>query len=169
MTAVMICDATDDNRRMTGAGANSIAASDIHVILDELALLIQYCCMYSKYLKQLTDGAEKRLRSEASVTSDSLTRQHSSSGGNSIGAGGSPRMSPGKTLPSSSGGVAHGGGGVGGNATAVVVFDGPTDFDKMVDELVNRYYMEGASSPSLPPFLLHFSARSNPSTDLTLS
>jgi hypothetical protein len=25
----------------------------------------------------------------------------------------------------------------------VLVFDGPTDFDKMVDELVNRYYMEG--------------------------
>ena len=136
---------------MKGAGANSIAASDIHVILDELALLIQYCCMYSKYLKQLTDGAEKRLRSEASVITDSVTRQHSSSGGNSVG---SPRMSPGKTLPSSSGGGLYSGGGTGGHASAVVVFDGPTDVDKMVDELVNRYYMEGCPPLPLPPPLL---------------
>ena len=61
-------------------------------------------------------------------------------------------MSQGKILPSSSGGGSHGGGGTGGNATAVVVFDGPTDFDKMVDELVNRYYMEG---DSFPPFLFY--------------
>ena len=29
------------------------------------------------------------------------------------------------------------------SSVAVVVFPGPTDFDKMVDELVNQYYMEG--------------------------
>ena len=43
-------------------GSKQILPSEIHVILDELALLIQYCCLYSKYLKQLTDGVEKRKR-----------------------------------------------------------------------------------------------------------
>ena len=41
---------------------NAISAADMHSILDELALLIQYCCMYSKYLKQLCAGAESRPR-----------------------------------------------------------------------------------------------------------
>lgn len=41
---------------------NAVTAADMHSILDELALLIQYCCMYSKYLKQLCLGAESRPR-----------------------------------------------------------------------------------------------------------
>jgi COG4 transport protein len=69
--------------------------AEVHAIQDELALLIQYCCMYSKYLKQLCLGAESRSRH-----TDSLDK--------------------------------------------IVVFPGnSTNFDKMVDELINRYYMEG--------------------------
>ena len=118
-----------------GAGGGSgsggaIVASDIHVILDELALLVQYCCMYSKYLKQLTDGAEKRARNESAVAADAVSRGKSTGGSSSSGSGSS----------SSSSGTK----GSGGSASATaVVFQGPTDFDKMVDELVNRYYMEG--------------------------
>ena len=33
-----------------------VAAADLHSIQDELALLIQYCCMYGKYLKQVCTG-----------------------------------------------------------------------------------------------------------------
>jgi hypothetical protein len=101
-----------------------ISPSDIHMILDELALLIQYCCMYSKYIKQLTDGAEKKKRSATVVLTE-----------NSIVDGLIPLPSdiqsqPIVALP------------VGANVV-VLVFNGPTDFDKMVDELINRYYMEG--------------------------
>jgi hypothetical protein len=85
-----------------------VTPAEIHVILDELALLIQYCCMYSKYLKQLCDGAQSRKR--AAVVTESTE--------------GKAVQSPPLT--------GH-----------ITVFNGPTDFDKMVDELINRYYMEG--------------------------
>ena len=38
------------------------AATDTHMILDELALMIQYCCSYNHYLRQLCVGAEARKR-----------------------------------------------------------------------------------------------------------
>ena len=120
-----------------GTGINSggaILPSDIHVILDELALLVQYCCMYSKYLKQLTDGAEKRARNESAIAADAVSRSKNTSGG--VGGGTSSgsvdENSRSKTIC-----VA------GVSPVTAVVFQGPTDFDKMVDELVNRYYMEG--------------------------
>lgn len=101
-----------------------ILPSDIHMVLDELALLIQYCCMYSKYIKQLTDGAEKKKRSETVVLTensvvDGLVRSSSEIQSQLIVA-----LPVGASVP-------------------VLVFNGPTDFDKMVDELINRYYMEG--------------------------
>ena len=82
--------------------SNNQLTSELHVILDELAILIQYCCSYSKYIKQLCAGAENRARA---------------------GSRSAPQ-SP--TAPSTA-----------------QVFSAPTDFDKMVDELINRYYMEG--------------------------
>ena len=101
---------------ITGIGGTStkstILPSEIHTILDELALLIQYCCLYSKYLKQLTDGAENRVRSKNAIT-------------NSV------------DLPCNSIELAT-------NHVTITkpvvisVFGGPTDFDKMVDELINR-------------------------------
>lgn len=54
---------TMSNMKNANNNVKQILPSEIHVILDELALLIQYCCMYAKYLKRLTDGAEKRKRS----------------------------------------------------------------------------------------------------------
>jgi hypothetical protein len=71
-----------------------VSAAEIHSVLDELALLIQYCCMYSKYLKELCRGAESRPRN---TKIDSF----------------------------------------------VVISGSPNSFDQMVEELVNRYYMEG--------------------------
>lgn len=84
------------------SNSSKVTPAEMHVVLDELALLIQYCCSYSKYIKQLCLGAESRKRPAASGTSQS--------------------SSPVK---------------------AMVVFSGPTEFDKMVDELINKYYMEG--------------------------
>jgi COG4 transport protein len=98
--------------------AKPILPSDIHVILDELALLIQSCCMYSKYLKQLADGADKRKRSATSSASSLLVGT-----GDGQGQGQGPGAAPLVVQQSA----------------AVVVFSGPTDFDKMVDELINRY------------------------------
>ena len=85
-----------------------VTPAEMHVILDELALLIQYCCSYSKYIKQLCVGAESRKRPAAVGT------QSSSSSSST-------------TTP----------------IKPMVVFSGPTEFDKMVDELINKYYMEG--------------------------
>lgn len=99
--------------------------ADMHMLLDELALLIQYCCMYSKYLNQLCVGAESRKRIPTSAV-PSLSKATSSAVGVSAVS-----ASP---LPSATGAVA---------LMSVTVFPGPTEFDKMVDELINRYYMEG--------------------------
>lgn len=96
----------------------------MHVVLDELALLIQYCCLYSKYIKQLCVGAETRKR--ASILPSSPTTSSSSSSSSS----------PVTSTSSSSSSATS-------STVAVTVFPGPTEFDKMVDELINRYYMEG--------------------------
>jgi len=73
-----------------GAGAEPKASpAEMHVILDELALLLQYCCMYQSYIRALCQSAESR------------------------------------------------------RTDAPKVFEGPTPFDRMVDELTSRYYVVG--------------------------
>jgi len=114
----------------SGSGGNKQASTaDMHAVLDELALLIQYCCLYSKYLKNLCVGAESRKRissSSSSSSNSSRNRSSSSSSGSGSGGGGEEGV------------------GLSGAASApVVVFTGTTEFEKMVDELINRYYMEG--------------------------
>jgi len=86
------------------ANAKQISPADVHCIMDELALLIQYCCRYAKFLKQICSGAEAKNRVRP-------------------GGVGSSNDSTGSEV--------------------VAVFTGPTEFDKMVDELINKYYMEG--------------------------
>lgn len=84
--------------------ASNMSAAEIHMVLDELALLIQYCCSYSNYLKQLCVGAETRTRGVSNNSSmDSAGKLSSNS-----------------------------------NSAVVTVFKGATEFDKMVDELINR-------------------------------
>ena len=96
-------DATD--------GKNGLpTSSEVHAVLDELALLIQYCCMYSRYLGQLCMGAESRER--PSTTGVSSQESHATSTSTT-------------------------------KETILVFPDGKTTFDKMVSELINRYYMEG--------------------------
>ena len=86
------------NAASGSGGKDVVQSAELHSILDELALLIQYCCMYSKYLKQICMGAETRIRKNSS-------------------------------------------------AEKVVVFpESPTNFDKMIEELLNRYYMKGEKS-----------------------
>ena len=36
--------------------------ADMHTIMDELALMIQYCCRYAKYIKHICKGAESKTR-----------------------------------------------------------------------------------------------------------
>jgi len=94
----------------------------MHVVLDELALLIQYCTLYSKYIKQLCTGSQRRSRPNAmgaGADGKELKKQTSSS---AVAA--SP-VSPGDNA-----------------AAAHAMFPGPVAFDKMVEELVSRYYME---------------------------
>ena len=111
---------------MTNASttAKPILPSEIHMVLDELALLIQYCCMYSKYIKQLTDVAEKRKRSG---TIDDSSTLNAAAG--AAATGGAGTVADASTSSSGSSPAV---------SAVVSVFGGPTDFDKMVDELINR-------------------------------
>jgi hypothetical protein len=94
------------NIKSNGVASASINQAEVHVIMDELALLIQFCCKYSKYLKHVCHGAESKVRSklvdEHSVEFTKKDKEH-----------------------------------------AVVVFSGPQEFDRIVDELVGKYYVEG--------------------------
>lgn len=92
-----------------------ISSSELHVLLDELTLLIQYCCLYAKYLKNLCVGAETKKRSLSTTSSDI-----SSILGNNV-----------STTPSTN------------QSMKILVFSGATEFDKMIDELINKYYMDG--------------------------
>ena len=94
--------------------------AEMHVLLDELALMIQYCCMYSKYLAQLCEGAEKRDRRPTPISPPVSAAEVTDA-----------------TAPPSVGGSQSVEG------TSHAVFGAPTEFSQMVDELVNRYYMEG--------------------------
>jgi hypothetical protein len=85
--------------------------AEMHTIMDELALMIQYCCRYAKYIKHVCAGAESKQRHR---------------GGQPYASVGSPIVGSPLTVPE-----------------PVVVFSGPSEFDKMVDELINKYYMEG--------------------------
>ena len=111
---------TITSMKATGTAARAVLPSEIHVVLDELALLIQYCCMYSKYIKQLAEGAEKRNRTGAVSSLVDATVSDT-------GAADATE----NHLSTSSTAVV-------GPAVSVTVFNGPTDFDKMVDELINR-------------------------------
>ena len=92
--------------------AKHLSPAEMHVVLDEVALLLQYCCLYSKYLHQLCVGAESRVRKPAVVPSSGT-------------AGG---VTTGTTA----------------TISAFTVFPvGGTQFDRMVDEVINQYYMEG--------------------------
>ena len=83
--------------------------AEMHQILDEIAIILQYCCSYGQYVSLLCKGAEGRSR-EHTVTSANATADKEVS-----------------TVV----------------AEKVRVFSGPTDFDQMVDELINSYYVEG--------------------------
>jgi hypothetical protein len=131
--------------KVGAAGKVITSAADLHVILDEIALLIQYCCMYGKYLKQLCVGAEEKVRtnvSSSALPSSGVTAVSASSKALSKGGGMSSvsQDSDSSALHANTGSAPLGGAT---DAIMVTVFTGPTEFSQMVDELVNRYYMEG--------------------------
>lgn len=97
-------------------GRQSVLPSDIHIVMDELALLIQYCCRYAKYLKHICNGAESKHRKKSVDMPSSPT---SSTTGAAVESDTAAAV------------------------VVVTVFTGQTEFDKMVDELINKYYMEG--------------------------
>jgi hypothetical protein len=96
------------------ATASSQAASlaELHTIMNELALLIQYCCKYLKYLRGVCQGAENKVRanSSAAISSGTSTTNNTTASTTS---------------------------------SSIIVFSGPLEFDKMIDELINKFYMEG--------------------------
>eukprot|EP00601_Ochromonadales_sp_CCMP2298_P031106 CAMPEP_0173346372 /NCGR_PEP_ID=MMETSP1144-20121109/12527_1 /TAXON_ID=483371 /ORGANISM="non described non described, Strain CCMP2298" /LENGTH=522 /DNA_ID=CAMNT_0014293671 /DNA_START=67 /DNA_END=1632 /DNA_ORIENTATION=- len=96
--------------------SGSTRTAELHSIMDELALLIQYCCRYAKYLKHICRGAESKVR-KSSRREDGVGSSSGTGTGTSIGTGAAPEE--------------------------VVVFPSVSAFDKMVDELINKYYMEG--------------------------
>jgi hypothetical protein len=96
--------------------------ADMHSLLDEIALLLQYCGSYAKYLKMLCEGAEQRdriHRAHGHASSGVSNRERSSSTVSDVGSG------------------------ITNATTRVVVFKSSTDFDRMTDELINKYYLEG--------------------------
>ena len=128
----------------------NILPSEIHTILDELALLIQYCCVYSKYIKQLADGAEKRKRSTSTSTSTSptksnsiiisttdITEQQKNNVNNKNNANNENNKNENTSIsqPDTANNNNVNGKPI---VTAFSVFLGPIEFDKMVDELINR-------------------------------
>lgn len=87
--------------------------AEVHSIMDELALHIQYCTRYLKYLRHICKGAETKKRRGAIANTAVHTEDASSSAASGAAVG------------------------------VEKVFPGPTPFDKMKDELVNKYYLEG--------------------------
>ena len=73
--------------------SSPVSPAEVHTMLDELTVLIQYSCTFGKYVDQLCAGAEARPRKGAE----------------------------GK----------------------VVVFAAPTDFSRMLEEMTQRFYLEG--------------------------
>jgi len=97
----------------------AIQPSDIHLIMDELTLLIQYCCRYAKYLKHICNGAEAKARKTSESSTSAVPLLSTRSSDSTMGHVSNPSV------------------------MVVIVFEGQTEFDKMVDELINKYYMEG--------------------------
>lgn len=113
------------------SAAASLNEAQIHSLMDELALLIQYCCKYSKYLKHVCAGAESRPR-HITPPSDVSGSSTTTTPAKPVPAGGGPAASNSSSIVPAT------------EASYVSVFtNGPTAFDKMVDELINKYYMEG--------------------------
>eukprot|EP00605_Chrysophyceae_sp_TOSAG23-4_P002477 GSChrysophyteH1.ASY1.ANO1.2739.1 assembled CDS len=98
-------------------GDKKLATQEIHILLDELALLAQYCSKYSRYIRDLCEGAHARDRPHATKY-DRDGNEISLKGENADTEAISPQES------------------------AKILFPGPLDFDKMTDELISRYYME---------------------------
>jgi hypothetical protein len=101
------------------------SVADMHGLLDEVALLLQYCCLYSKYLSQLCLGAEARVRNGQGSTGNASPRGahtpgHAASGGQSFTPGHTPGHTPLSDLPTSG-----------------------SQFHRMVEEIVNHMYMIG--------------------------
>ncbi len=104
-----------------GGSGGMTTPAEMHTIMNELALLIQYCCKYLKYLRNVCQGAENKIRissSSSSSSSSSLANPSSS------------------TLPTTANNTIT-------TTAPIIVFSGPLEFDKMIDELINKYYMEG--------------------------
>jgi len=87
-------------------GNQKIGTPEMHAIMDEMALLIQYCCMYSSYLRVICKSAEN---SKNTIVNENGKETHSSQNSDKN----------------------------------IVVFDGPTSLDNIVEELITRYFIEG--------------------------
>ena len=72
-----------------------LSPAEMHQMLDEIAIILQYCCLYGQYVDMLCKGAEDRPREHHDPSNNKLR-----------------------------------------------VFNGPSDFDQMTDELINSYYVE---------------------------
>jgi hypothetical protein len=129
-----------------GASTHAPSPAQMHTLMDELALLIQYCCRFSKYIRQVCKGAEVKVRQNRLIDGTPAASKTSDSGAHQLLKTRSGSIS----LPSDTSSTAATAAAPApltvaapGSTNSVVVFGGPTEFDKMVDELVNKYYMEG--------------------------
>ena len=69
--------------------------AELHMILDEVALLVQYCCRYVRYLKHVCRGAESKVRRREAQSSG----QAAGSAGSYCSAGTMVRSAPGAWGP----------------------------------------------------------------------
>ena len=123
---------TKINNNNNSNTSNTFSSSELHMILDELTLLIQYCCVYSKYLTQLCQGAESRNRIQISTIlkySTPTTNHQLNNNNTTTTTATTTTNTTTNTIDKVDG--------------SLVVFNTPPDFHHMVEELVNRYYIEG--------------------------
>lgn len=117
----------------TGSSSSSMHPSpaEIHSLLDEIALLLQYFGSYARYLKILCDGAEHRIRENPNLTQ----QHHQHDKNNNNNNNNNPTSSSSSSSSSASASQTN----------QIVVFKNPTEFDRLQQELINKYYIEGES------------------------
>ena len=120
------------------------SSAGLHEMLDELTLLIQYCCLYSRYLWQIAQGAKLRVRAGFASPARGTDKEHAGSNRDrtsSSSSSGSNSRERARTLSVVEDDVQKSK--QADTVDAVTeVFPGPITFDKIVDELINSYYIE---------------------------
>ena len=121
-------------------------AADIHIILDEIVLIIKFCITYLKYLNSLVISAEKRDRGhnsyppnniDTSTNTNNTTTKYNST--NSVIPTTTTTTINNTTTNNTTNNINNN---TNSNSNNYIVFQEPTAYHNMVNELIDRYYIE---------------------------